>query len=62
MAFLLSVYIFALPSFLTLPDSLLSEVRLIGAGLWEWAGSQQWLEISSSNWISRGWGEFKWAV
>lgn len=35
----------------TLPEVLLTE-----PGLWEWAGSQRWPEISSSNWISRrGW-------
>lgn len=32
----------------TLPEVLLTE-----PGLWEWAGSQHWPEISSSNWISR---------
>lgn len=32
----------------TLPEELLTE-----PGLWEWAGSQHWPEISSSNWISR---------
>lgn len=31
----------------------LSEVLLTEPGLWEWADSQHWLEISSSNWISR---------
>lgn len=32
----------------TLPEVLLTE-----PGLWEWAGSQHWPEISSSNWITR---------
>ncbi len=31
----------------------LPEVPLMEPGLWEWAGSQHWPEISSSNWISR---------
>lgn len=34
----------------------LPEVLLMESGLWEWAGSQHWPEISSSNWISR-WGQ-----
>ncbi|KAG7226909.1 hypothetical protein INR49_022204, partial [Caranx melampygus] len=38
----------AVPGCNTLPEVLLTE-----PGLWEWADSQHWPEISSSNWISR---------
>lgn len=37
----------------TLPEVLLTE-----PGLWEWAGSQHWPEISSFNWISRRGGSY----